>query len=271
MLNKTSEKSKHVVLIGAGNLATHLGKNLHRKGYSISQVYSRTLHSATTLANILQAKPITELNKLILDADFYFLCLKDDAIGGTIKKFPPINGIVVHTSGSISLNVLSTTFENCGVLYPVQTFNKHIPEINFEIIPLCIEGSNKSTLNVLMQLAKKLSNTVKEVNSEQRQTIHLSAVFACNFVNYLFTIASNLLKKKKLDFSILQALITETITKAIENPPHTVQTGPAVRNDISTIEQHIKLLENEKDYQEIYNLLTQNIINSHQKQVYNGD
>ena len=265
MFNKASEQSKNVVLIGAGNLATHLGKNLLKQGYLISQVYSRTLHSATTLANLLEAKPITHLEKLIPDADFYFFCLKDDSIEEMIKKSPPLNGIVVHPSGSISLNVLSTTFKNCGVLYPVQTFNKHIPEISFRNIPICLEGSNEYSLNALRQLAMELSNDIREVNSDQRKSIHLAAVFACNFVNYLFTIASSLLKKENLDFSILQALINETVTKALENPPDTVQTGPAIRNDIGIIQQHIKLLESDKDYQEIYTLLTKNIINSHQK------
>lgn len=264
-MKQASKEFKEVVLIGAGNLSTHLGKNLYKKGYKISQVFSKSKDSANTLSKVLKAEPITDFSRIKKDSDFYFICLKDDLISKSIKKIPTLSGIVIHTSGSVNLNVLSSKFENCGVLYPIQTFNKHIKKLSFSNIPLCIEANNEFSYSSIKELANHLSENVRDINSKQRQTIHLAAVFSCNFVNYLFEIADNLLKKEKIDISLLYPLIEQTIAKIKTNAPAEVQTGPAVRNDIKTIEEHLKLLENEKKYQEIYRLLTENIINSHQK------
>ncbi|MDQ3191145.1 MAG: DUF2520 domain-containing protein, partial [Bacteroidota bacterium] len=242
-----------------------LGKSLYKKGYKISQVYSQSETSATTLAKELNAEPITDFSLIKTDSPFYFICIKDDAIRASVKKIPALKGIVVHTSGSIPLSVLKKSFENCGVLYPVQTFNKQIKNIPFNTIPLCIEGGNEFSLKSILGLANELSENVQQINSKQRKTIHLAAVFSCNFVNHLFNIADDLLKKEDLDLSLLHPLIEETVAKIKSNSPSKVQTGPAVRNDIEIIGEHLNLLENQKNYQEIYRLLSQNILNSHKK------
>ncbi|HET6245044.1 MAG: DUF2520 domain-containing protein [Bacteroidetes bacterium] len=265
MSKKASANFPEIVLIGAGNLATHLGKCLYGKGFKIAQVYSKTQNSANILAKALKAEPITSFTSIKKDSDYYFICLKDDVINESVSKIPVVKGIVIHTSGSVSMGLLSEKFEHCGVLYPIQTFNKKIKKISFKHIPLCTEASNEYSLNSILQLANTLSDDVRLINSKQRQVIHLAAVFACNFSNHLFAIAADLLKKEEIDFSILYPLIVQTIEKVKSNTPLEVQTGPAVRSDLKTIEKHMELLQNEINYQEIYRVITGNILNSHQK------
>ena len=70
----------NICLIGAGNLATHLGRALHEAGHCICQVYSRTSASAEMLAQKLNSQPICQLSALRNDADIYIVALKDDVL-----------------------------------------------------------------------------------------------------------------------------------------------------------------------------------------------
>jgi predicted short-subunit dehydrogenase-like oxidoreductase (DUF2520 family) len=252
----SSEKT--IVLIGAGNLATQLGMALHLEGYSITQVYSRTKKSATTLSKKLNTTPITDFKKLDATASIYIIAVKDDAIEEVVSQLKLTTGIVVHTSGSISMDVLKGTSKNYGVFYPLQTFSKN-KQVDFRTVPICIEGNDVATTTTLLYFAKSISRNVKKINSVQRQKIHLAAVFACNFSNHLYSIAEKLLAKDKLSLNLLKPLIAETATKISNHSPALMQTGPATRADKKTMDAHLKLLSKEKDLQKIYRLLSESI------------
>jgi predicted short-subunit dehydrogenase-like oxidoreductase (DUF2520 family) len=249
-----------ITLIGAGNVATQLGLALYKEGYFISQVYSKTSRSASALSKKIKAEAITDLKKLKQDSSIYIIAVKDDAIAEIVKKLKQQDQIVVHTSGSIPMNILKETSKNHGVLYPLQTFSKG-KNINFREVPICIEGNNSSTTKTLEYFAKSISSNVKKVNSEQRKTIHLAAVFACNFSNHMYTIAERILQKNKLSLDLLKPLIEETATKIKNNSPVKMQTGPAIRGDKKIIEEHLKMLSDKK-LKEIYKLMSESIINS---------
>jgi predicted short-subunit dehydrogenase-like oxidoreductase (DUF2520 family) len=255
---------KHIVLIGAGNVATNLALALYNEGYLISQVYSRTKTSAEILAKKINAKAVTDLKKLNTAAAIYIIALKDDAIEDVAKKIHLTDKIVVHTSGTVSLNVLKGASENYGVFYPLQTFSKG-RILDFKKIPICIEANNKATATSLTYFAKSISNEVQKINSEHRKTIHLAAVFACNFSNHMYTIAENILVKNKLSLDLLKPLIEETAEKIKNNSPAKMQTGPAVRGDKKTIKAHLKLLSGQKDKKQLYDLLSKSIIASSKK------
>ena len=154
----------------------------------------------------------TNLDEIIDSADIYILAVKDDAIAAIVKKINISNALLVHTSGTTNLDVLKKSTKNFGVFYPLQTFSKS-KTIDFLQVPICIEASNKQAENMLMQLAKSISNNVYKVNSIKRKKIHLAAVFACNFTNHLYAIAEGILKKEKLPFQLLIPLIEETANK----------------------------------------------------------
>lgn len=259
-----AESPTNIILIGAGNVATSFGLALYKEGYLISQVYSLTKKSAEILAKKINAKAITDLKKLDTNATIYIIAVKDDAIEKVAKKLHLKNKIVVHTSGSVSLNALKNVSENYGVFYPLQTFSKE-RKIDFKNVPICIEANNKTTSITLNYFAKSISNNVQNINSEQRKAIHLAAVFACNFSNYLYVIAESILKKNKLSLNLLKPLIEETANKIKNNSPSEMQTGPAIRGDKKTMKAHFKLLSDNKDYKQLYALLSKSIIDSSKK------
>ncbi|MCE9539162.1 MAG: DUF2520 domain-containing protein, partial [Bacteroidetes bacterium] len=196
--------------------------------------------------------------KIDTTADIYIIAVNDDAIIEVTKLLRLKNKIVVHTSGSVEMNILKPISKNIGVFYPLQTFSKN-KTVDFNVIPVCLEANNKDTFKVLQTLAKSISSNVQKINSEQRKTIHLAAVFACNFSNHLYTIASSILASANISFDVLSPLIEETARKVKNTPPIEAQTGPAVRNDIKTINNHLKMLSDNKEYRQLYKLISKNI------------
>jgi predicted short-subunit dehydrogenase-like oxidoreductase (DUF2520 family) len=250
-----------IVIIGAGNVATHLGIALKNSKHTIVQIYSKHKSSARKLANSLKCDYTNFPEKINSDADVYIIAVNDDSIVEVASLLKLNNKIVVHTSGSVELNVLKPTSKNFGVFYPLQTFSKN-NHVDFKSIPVCIEASNRATLITLQLLAKSISNNVQKINSEQRKVIHLAAVFANNFSNHLYTISSSILSKANISFDILKPLIEETAKKIKGNHPVNIQTGPAVRHDIKTMNSHLKMLSDNKEYSQLYKMISSSISDS---------
>ncbi|MFY9308354.1 MAG: DUF2520 domain-containing protein [Bacteroidia bacterium] len=248
-----------IVLLGAGNVATHLGLALKKSGQPIVQVYSRQFENAVGLAKKLNCGYTDSLKTIDKTADVYIIAVKDDVVGEIAKLLKLKNKIVVHTSGSVDMNVLKTASANYGVFYPLQTFSKS-NKVNIKAVPFCLEASNSKTLKSLTVLAENISNNVLEINSEQRKTIHLAAVFACNFSNHMYAIADVLLKANNLSLDILKPLIEETAKKIQHASPVEMQTGPAKRKDKNTMNKHLQLLGNRKEYKKMYRLLSKSIM-----------
>jgi len=246
------------VLLGAGNVASHLGPALKAAGYKILQVYSRTDSSARQLALKLEAVPLVRAGDVISDADFYFVALSDSAFAEVLPQIKIKNGLLVHCSGSQPLSVLSPFATRTGVLYPLQTFSKS-REVDFFQVPLLIEADSEKNLKALEIVAGKLSETVHVADSGQRQALHVAAVFACNFVNHLYVLAEGILNEKQLPFSLIKPLIQETAGKALEIGPINAQTGPAVRYDLNILEKHLEYLSRNPELQELYKTFSKGI------------
>ncbi|MCB9360276.1 MAG: DUF2520 domain-containing protein [Flavobacteriales bacterium] len=251
---------KNITFIGAGNVASHLAKAFFNEDFEIEQVYSNNIENALALADDVNSIAIDNIINLNSNSDLYILSIKDDAIENTLQQIIDKNIFIVHTSGSIPISVFEQTgFNNYGIFYPLQTFSK-LKEINLLEVPFCVEANKNESL--LYDLANKLSNSVHFVNSEQRKKLHLSAVFACNFTNHMYAIAEDLCLKNNVNFNILKPLIRETAEKITLNHAKDVQTGPAIRGDEKIIENHINQLDDLINYQEIYRLITQSIVQS---------
>ena len=259
----------NAVIIGSGNLATHLAIALHEKGITISQIYSRTTSNAELLSQKLNCKFTIHTAEIDKNADIYFYALKDSSFHSVLKKFRAPKAIHVHTSGSISMKDFYGYAENYGVFYPLQTFSKK-KEIDFSNIPICIEANSDKVEKVLQNLASLLSNNIYILSSEQRKKVHLAAVFACNFTNYMYDIAHDIVLSAGVEFDILKPLIAETAQKIETLSPREAQTGPAVRYDENTINKHLILLERNTHWHAIYLKLTKNIYLRHQKQKDTG-
>ena len=257
LLNKNLKSETQIALIGSGNIATHLGLALKQAGYNIVQVFSRTKKSASQLSKLLVTDYTTDFKK-IAQAQLYIICIKDDAIADIVKKIKFGDTLVVHTSGSIDVNVFKGCSKNNGVFYPLQTFSKN-KKADFSLVPICVEANNNANKKTLVQIANSISNNVICLNSEQRKTVHLAAVFACNFSNHMYAIAEKILKEKSIPFNILMPLIQETANKVELNSPAKMQTGPAIRRDKKVMKQHLQMLKGKKKIKKIYGLLSKNI------------
>jgi len=261
MKRSTMEKFE-ISFIGAGNVAWHLAPALDNAGFKVGQVYSRDQGNAQKLIERLyEAEWQPDLDFSDSPSKLFFITVKDSAIEDIATEIVlPENAVVVHTSGSQPLSILGyLPTENIGVFYPLQTFTK-TRKIHFKEIPVCIEGQNNETYTLLQSVAESISDNVYRVDSIDRKTLHLAAVFACNFTNHLYTVARQLLERKGLDFEMFLPLIHETVNKSLEIGPENSQTGPAIRKDMTVIEDHLQYLSYDEQLSRIYRNLTEHII-----------
>lgn len=247
-------------LIGAGNLATQLGRSLKERNVEILQVFSRTEESATALGEKLNAEYTTAAGEIREGADFYIYSLKDDALEEVIGRVNANSGIHIHTAGSVDMDVFKGKKARYGVMYPMQTFSKQ-KKVDFSKIPIFIEGSDRNAVAEIRHLSEALSDSVTECDSQQRMTLHLGAVFCCNYSNYMCSVTEKLLNDKGLDFSVMLPLIDETIGKLHTLSPKDAQTGPASREDYGVMEKHVNALAEYPEYRELYKKIAEGIIN----------
>ncbi len=247
-----------IVMIGTGNVAMHLGPALIKAGHEMLQLVGRSEKHAKFLANKLSCDYTTDKEQISTKADTYIIAVRDEAINLYVKHIPSQAKLVVHTSGSVNSKIFSGKLQHYGVLYPIQTFSSK-RKINFETVPLCLEANSEKAKKKLQTLAKSLSKEVHWISQDQRQTIHLAAVFANNFSNHLFALAEDILTKKGISFDLLRPLIAETATKVQKKSAHQMQTGPAKRGDTTTIEKHMALLKNKPQLLQLYKMLTESI------------
>jgi len=246
-----------IFIIGSGNVATHLAQGFAVAQHKIVGVYSSTIEHAQQLSQKFDSKAYTDIKTIPTNADFYIISISDDNIKNVVAEMPNVNGIVAHTAGSIDIDVLQR-FDNYGVIYPMQSFSKN-REINLAEVPFFVEGNNRATTEKLLQLASNFSNEVRELSSAERKMLHLSAVFASNFVNEMFAEAEIILNQCNLPFNLLKPLIYETVAKALEMKPMQAQTGPARRNDVGVMQMQQNLLANE-NLRKLYSFASQRIV-----------
>ena len=251
-----------IVLFGTGNMATRLGMALRAKNAEIVQVYGRSGSDATLLAEKIGCSPTSSLKEINTTADLFILAVSDEALTEIASNIPVGNSLIVHTAGSINMDVLAPYSDNYGVFYPLQTLSR-VREVDFSHVPVCIEANNSSNLDTLNLLASLLSDTVVRIASDQRRQLHLAAVFVCNFVNHFYSIGEQLMQEQQLDFDFLKPLILETAAKAVQHSPAAVQTGPAIRDNNIVMDQHLKMLSKHPDWQKLYEFISKDIKNLH--------
>ncbi|MFW2149039.1 Rossmann-like and DUF2520 domain-containing protein [Acinetobacter sp. TY1] len=257
-----------ISLIGSGRVATHLAKVLARS-YQIVQIYSRQYTHAEQLAEKVKAQAVNQIEYIQSDIDLLIIAVSDQSIAQVIEqvaKYLP-NVLTVHTSGSTDLCVLTQFHTRSGVFYPLQTFSLE-REVDWSTTPLFVEASTAQDLAILNDLAQSLSQSVYLYSSAQRLSLHLAAVFACNFSNYCYDMAKQVTDAQQVDFSLLYPLILETAHKATQNDPRRMQTGPAMRGDQHILQMHQTMLESARqdELKSAYTLLNEQILQRHQAQ-----
>jgi predicted short-subunit dehydrogenase-like oxidoreductase (DUF2520 family) len=229
--------------VGSGNLAWPLAQDLEKAGHFIPVVYSRNQDSALLMAAQLYDTQVIETPDFSdYDLDLLVIAVSDDAIEQVSRDlWVNEETMVVHTSGGRPIEILDHLETNYGVFYPLQTFTKE-KAIDLSDVPICIEAENTRVHEILFDVGKSISSKVVVLNSEQRKTIHLAAVFANNFTNHMLFWAKTVLDSEGLDFNLLKPLCKETVEKAFHLTPELAQTGPARRGDVETMKRHLDQL-----------------------------
>lgn len=257
---------KRVSFIGAGNLAFRMAIALNACGYSITHIYNRSKTGGERLAKALRENGsqtcYTENIEDLSDSDIIIIAISDDAIESICdmlrERIKNSSAILVHTSGATQMSILeSAGFENMGVFYPLMTLSRS-KNIDFSAVPLLIESSNNKTNELLTKMAKSLGSEFVICDSERRLQMHIAAVFSCNFVNVILGMAFDIADKDK---TLLLPATMEMVRKSFLMTPDSAQTGPALRDDLNTIEKHIDQLSKMglSDHKEVYELLTEMI------------
>ena len=242
-----------IVLIGSGNVAFHLAKAFTEAQIPVSQIFGR---NTTELQKISEQFSIPFSTETLADADLYIISVSDSSITEVSSLIKNKNALVAHTSGSVSREALNGNYRK-SVFYPLQTFSKS-KNLDYSKIPFFIDAENENDEEILKNLASKISKNVMLANDEKRKYIHLTAVFACNFVNHLYARAKEISDSQGIPFDYFLPLIDETTQKIHELEPKFAQTGPAIRNDEKVLKLHESLLTDEEKLK-IYKTLNESI------------
>jgi predicted short-subunit dehydrogenase-like oxidoreductase (DUF2520 family) len=246
-----------IVIIGSGNVATSLGRLSAKAGHRILQVYSRDLSHALQLAASLNAEPVSTADAIVDNADLYLVAIKDEALENISSWLHTGHRLIAHTAGSVSIHVLEKVSSSFGVIYPFQSIRREtLPPAK---IPILVDGNNADSLHILKNFAGTISDQVVEAGDGYRKKYHLAAVITNNFTNYLYTVTEAYCKKENIDFRLLIPLISETATRLTDCSPRHMQTGPAIRNDQTTIGKHLELLKEYPDIKKLYTIFTAQI------------
>ena len=228
------------VIIGSGNVAYHLAKAFKQNNIPLSQIFGRNQNELQKISSELNIPYSTQD---LEDADLYIISVNDQSIEEVSGIISKKNCLVAHTSGSLPKEILAGEYRKSS-FYPLQTFSKS-KSLDYRKIPFFIETENIEDQQLLTELASKISANVMESTHEKRKYIHLTEVFACNFVNHLFARAKEISDSQDIPFDYFLPLIDETIQKIHEIDPKSAQTGPAVRNDQRVLQLHEQLLKEE--------------------------
>jgi predicted short-subunit dehydrogenase-like oxidoreductase (DUF2520 family) len=247
-----------IVIAGAGNVGTHLAIAFHQAGVEIGQIYSRTRESAMDLAKQVGCGFTTSPAEIDRSSGAIILTLNDSAILSFLQQTGALDMMLIHTAGSISMDILRPYAKRCGVLYPLQTISRGVP-IDLSYVPFLIEASDEDSLAFISSLASLITGRVITSSSDERLRYHLAAVFCNNFSNHMMALAEEWLIAQGLTFDMLESLVRETARKALAAGPAHAQTGPALRNNIELLELHQGMLKDFPDLQKMYTFVSDSI------------
>jgi len=257
----------NIVIVGAGNVAYHLGRALRGAGHRLLLLTNRDREHGEKLAFELGC-PFGPLGTPIPEkADVVLICVKDDAIAPVASSLFCPGRVVAHTSGNVPLSALGDCSDRLGVFYPLQMMHRG-SGVDMARVPFCIEANARWSEGLLLELARTMSSNVQVMDSHQRKVAHLAAVFACNFSNHMYGIAQHILQREGLTLDLLRPLIVQTAQNVQHTDPAKVQTGPARRNDTRVMDEHIAMLRStDPDLEELYRALSQRIVAQHNPKV----
>jgi len=247
----------NVIIIGTGNIARFIGKRLFETGHTIKQVCGRNAIAAKSLSEEFGASFCDDLNSIEPGADIYFLAISDNALYDLDQHLSLKDELVVHLAGSVRMDVLKNVSANYGVCWPIQSINDS--KAMTSAVPFMINANNEVSRQKIQMLLNDISDNISIGDDDQRLKMHLAAIISNNFVNHLYSLAELFCQENKLDFKQLLPIIHETANRIDNYSPSMLQTGPAIRDDSSTIQKHMELLSSQPELQKLYASITDSI------------
>lgn len=244
-----------IAVIGAGNVASHLAPALRSAGCEIVSVSSLS-GSSHGLAKRLNCREVAVKN-ISPDVDAVLIAVKDSAVATVAAELPPADYLVMHTSGSIPLETLSSIHRRAAVFYPLQTFSRDVP-VNIREVPFFTEASDGDCLATVDAIARRITDCVYHADSSQRRHLHLAGVLSSNFPIYLLELAGKTLAEAGFPLEVVKPLVKATVDKAFAVGPHDALTGPARRGDIGVVNSQASMLAG--DEKDIYLKISKAII-----------
>lgn len=230
----------NIVIIGLGNVATNLHHAFTKKGVACQMVSSRYGLDLLPAANV------------------YIYAVKDEALAAVVAQVKgKEKAMHLHTSGSMPISVFGDDKPHAGVFYPFQTFSKARVIEDFSTVPVFFEARGIDDISAVYSLALTITSHVYETTQHDRERLHVAGVYACNFTNLMYAMASDILRNTHIPFSALLPLIDETAAKIHTLPPHDAQTGPARRGDENVMAHHQSLLTEQQRI--LYTMLSEEI------------
>jgi predicted short-subunit dehydrogenase-like oxidoreductase (DUF2520 family) len=242
-------------------MAWFLGSRLNGAGFECKAVYGRNEVEALQLSETMNAPAVSDLSTLP-ETDCCIITVSDRVIPEITENIHLQNTVVIHTAGSVSLDVISQ--QDKAVLWCIYSINKkNLPY--HTAIPAVYEASTEKARKTVLEIASVISDIISEANFEQRQWLHLCAVISNNFTNHLMAICEKICDEQQLPFSLLQPILKQTFRNIDASSPVNLQTGPARRNDIGTTNEHLALLAAHPLWQQLYQVITKSIEDMYSK------
>lgn len=249
---------RNICIAGTGNVASHLARAVAAGNHRLAGIFSRhAAHAAEAAASygcmhgeysrLAQAKP-----------DIVIVSVADSGIADTVNAIGklPDDTIVLHTSGTVSMDALAPVSPRHGILYPLQSFTKNA-DVHIDEVPFFTEASDEETLAAADALAQDIGARAYHADENVRRTLHIAGVMTNNFVNILLLEAQRLLEAKGIGPEAIRPLAEMTVRKAFAMTPRQAQTGPARRGDTEVIESQYNALPEHlrPAYRELTNLI----------------
>jgi predicted short-subunit dehydrogenase-like oxidoreductase (DUF2520 family) len=260
--------SRSVSIVGAGRLGRTLGRRLHRLGWRIGAVVTRSEFTSRRAKRFIGGgKPRASLTREILHADVILLAVPDGALEGLARSLALVepkkweDKVVLHTSGALDRSVLQP-LAKCGAatgsLHPMQTFSGH-REPNLAGVVFGVEGAPRA-IRAATSIARALGGVPVTVEGKEKVSYHAAAVLVAGLGLALAEGATQVLLSlgftRRRALQALLPLMREMLHSFEQQGPHTAWTGPISRADYGTVALHAKALQRQSpELQETYQAL----------------
>lgn len=196
--------------------------------------------------------------------DWIFITTPDGLISKTCRSLSELpldwsRKSVFHCSGNMTsgeCSSLSDEGATIASIHPLQTFTRGDKKERLKNIHISLEGDEVLT-SQFEEVVRKMGATPVKLDPRQKQSLHIAAVFASNYLIALMCTAENLLKEEGIDngLDILEPLIRQTLSNLFKLGTEKALTGPVSRGDDVSVKQHLDILEKNQDRHRLYQLL----------------